>query len=503
MGSMIFDFMIPFILILGVLVFIHELGHHLTAKMFGMKVDAFSLGFPPRAWGFRWGSGKLRDKFKRDVASGILTNDAFQVAHDLLKSAGVSENTETSVALLSELVEIERTEIKRESTNKKGKKEEFVETHTDIKLKNNEAYQKLKENERDAILRAFNENDALTELFYDRREILDDTAYKKKYETDYCLSWVPLGGYCKINGMIDESLDVETFKESAPKPWEYRAKPIWQRMIVISAGVIFNTLLAVVIFAGVAFFKGVPDVEKFDEIKNNLGTEISAVSPGSPAELAGMQSGDKIESVDGKNVDKWFEVVEIIRKSPNKKIEVSWRRKHEKLSAVIKPNSVRIPAEDREDEVGQIGISAPSFPDFTKSVSLFGALGYGVQYTQYMVSFTLTSIKNIIVGKQSMKEAMGGPIAIVRMTGEVKQQRGYEGLIGFMALLSISLAVFNLFPIPALDGGHLVLLFFEAIIRRPLSVKFKIYAQQAGMALLLMFIAYVIYNDILRWSSAM
>jgi regulator of sigma E protease len=84
------------------------------------------------------------------------------------------------------------------------------------------------------------------------------------------------------------------------------------------------------------------------------------------------------------------------------------------------------------------------------------------------------------------------------MTGEVKQQQGWAGIVGFMALLSISLAVFNLFPIPALDGGHLMFLIVEAIIRRPLSIKFKLYAQQVGMAILLSFIAYVTFNDIMK-----
>ncbi|MCB0831923.1 MAG: RIP metalloprotease RseP, partial [Bacteroidetes bacterium] len=328
------------------------------------------------------------------------------------------------------------------------------------------------------------------------QEIEDDQIFKEKYKTDYCVSWLPLGGYCKINGMIDESFDAESMKEGPPMPWEYRAKPIWQRTVAILGGIIFNFVLAVLIYFTIALRQGVPDVDKFNEYK--LGTQISGVNEGSPASAAGLLAGDRIVRIDGREVTDWREIVDIVKAKPGSPIMVEWVRGEVDMKAEITPLRLRTQTSEGIQDIGQIGIAAPVHPDFVKEASLADAAGYGLANTFFVTRLILTNLKQIFTGEVSFRETMGGPVAIVKMTGQVKKQQGWEGILGFMALLSISLAVFNLFPIPALDGGHFLMLMVEGIIRRPLSVKFKLYAQQVGMALLLTFIAYVTFNDLTR-----
>ncbi len=497
MGTAIFDFLIPFIVVLGVLVFIHELGHYFTSKIFGMKVDTFSLGFPPRAWGFRWATKRLRPKFMRDIRSAITMNTAFEQLDEKLRRHGLAVSTDDSIQWISKIFTIQQESVPKSTVNAKGKTVEKIEIQTKITVNENEISKISADLAADLRNEFANDRD-LVSCFLRYKDIQDDRIFKEKYETDYCLSWIPLGGYCKINGMVDESLDLENMEEGTPKPWEYRAKPVWQRLIVITGGVFFNFILAAVIFTSLALLSGLPDMDKYNDFQAKLGTQISAVNPGSPAEGAGMKAGDQVVAINHQPVNEWSKLVDLIHGRAEQKITIEWMRGAEKFSAEVIPNRVKIRTADGDKEVGQIGVGAPQMPDFYKNATVLESFQFGIKNTVYMTAFMLHSLKQIVVGEQSFRDAMGGPIAIVRMTGEVKQRQGWEGIWNFMALLSISLAVFNLFPIPALDGGHVVLLLIEAVIRRPLSLKTKLYAQQAGMAILLTFIAFVFFNDIMR-----
>lgn len=486
MFTAIFDFIVPFVVVLGVLVFIHELGHYAAAKLFGMKVDAFSLGFPPRAWGFRWATRRLQDKFKRDLGISLLTYPGFQTVHRAVGNH--SRHPDDTARLLNDLFVVTREEVVEDTLDKKGRPQKS--TRVLLRLATNEGSPTVLPGELVERVRSLVAADEdLLEWLLHYREIHDSKEFRRRWATDYCLSWVPLGGYCKINGMVDESFDPESMKEGRPRPWEFRAKPVWQRIVVISGGVLFNFLLAGLIFAAVAFVKGLPE----------FGTQISSVVPGSPAEKAGLVAGDRILSVDQQAVQRWEELVMIIQRHPALPVLVRWQRGQDVLSAEIVPESKSVQTSEGPREIGQIGIGAPAVPEFTRGVGPGEAVQLGFTNVVYMTGFILKSLRQIVFGQQSLRDALGGPVAIFRMTGEVKQQRGWEGIWSFMALLSISLAVFNLFPIPALDGGHLVFLIIEGIIRRPLSVKVKLYAQQIGMAILLTFIAFVIYNDLAKW----
>jgi regulator of sigma E protease len=307
---------------------------------------------------------------------------------------------------------------------------------------------------------------------------------KKIGETDYCVSWIPIGGYVKLAGMIDESMDTNVKGE----PWEFMSKPIWQRLIVVSAGIIMNFILAVIIFAGINLFMGI------HEPKGT--TEVGAVSSGNPAEKAGIKEGDIIISINGTQVEKWEEMTKIVHNNPDQVLKVQWKRNEEIISAEIKTIKAKLPIDGDIKEVGIIGISPATI---IKDVGLIQALSIGAKQFINFTGLIIITVKNIIVGNESIKESLGGPIAIIKMTGE-SAKSGFASLLFLTAILSINLAILNILPIPALDGGHFFMLLVEGIIRRPLPVKAKIVIQQIGMALLLALIVFVIYNDLIKLS---
>lgn len=381
--------------------------------------------------------------------------------------------------------------------------------------------------------------------------------------TDYRVSAFPIGGYVKIAGMIDESLDVETQK-SEPQPWEYRSKPVWQRMIVISAGVIMNIVLAVGIFWGINYMQG----ESFMKT-----TEVGIVIKESPAAKAGLQSGDIIRTINGREMEYWEAIqtsiyfdflgediaLEYVRNGAVRSItiprnsipdvsestfgiipnntealisDVVAGRPAEK--AGLLPNDIivsinNIPVANQEDVIrviganaekevsiivarngsqqtirvtpsaeGRIGITVGSRyngPILTKQYGLFESFPRGVRQTISATTLYAYSIWQLVAGKAEFTKSVGGPVKIAQMATR-SAEVGIVSFLAFTALLSISLAVMNILPFPALDGGHLIVLLYEAIFRRPLPSIIQIRIQQAGMAILLTFMLFVLYNDI-------
>lgn len=429
-----------FALALLILVFFHELGHFLAAKLFGMRVERFSLGFPPRIWGVQKG------------------------------------------------------------------------------------------------------------------------------ETDYCIGATPLGGYVKISGMIDESMDTEHLNEE-PKPWEFRSKPVWQRIIVITAGVIFNMILAVLIFAGVALTNGeskipvesvgpifVPDssiaqhagfksgdrlvgvnnkdVKYFSELlapneilqeglryhvvrggerttviipdsllnKMNrqplifpqmaLPSRIDSVAQGSPADSAGLQGGDQIVAINGDSVSYWIQLVQKIQnaKAP---LTITYRRGGE-------PTRVEILALDNQ----RLGVTSPNQLEYFRveriRYGLAGSMAFGINRTAETTTGIIQGFVRMFSGSLSVRENLGGPVAIANVTKEYTDAGGILGFWQITAFLSITLAIMNILPIPVLDGGHLMFLVYEGITRREPSEKIRMVLQQIGFILLIALFIFVTFNDIIR-----
>ena len=382
--------------------------------------------------------------------------------------------------------------------------------------------------------------------------------------TDYRLSLLPLGGYVKIAGMVDESFDND-FVEKEPKPDEFRSKSTIAKLFVITAGVMMNLTLAILIFAGINFFQGrmiydtneigvippnsivaeagfntgdkilkvneVP-VSNWDELTTailieHLGSDldilidrngnkvtvdlpsefvqenskesfflpvghtkpyIPSVMEDSPAEKAGLRADDVILSLNGVEINSHLEAIEIIKSNKNNEIPVMLLRGEDTVKTAVTPGYD-----------GMIGIAIEHKylgPYSFKSYGFFESFSQAITNIGQYTYLTLTMIKNVIVGKAEMSNTFGGPIKIAQFAAD-SADRGITSFLSFLAMLSLSLAILNMLPFPVLDGGHFVIILVEGIIKRELPVKVKIAIQNAGFFILLMLMALIIYNDIL------
>lgn len=304
-------------------------------------------------------------------------------------------------------------------------------------------------------------------------------------ETDYCISAIPFGGYVKISGMVDESLDEDQLK-APPQPWEFRSKPWWQRMTVIFAGPLMNLVLALVIFVAATYYYGVGELH---------APIIDEVLEGKPAAEAGLLPGDRILTIEGQDVATWEVMVGLIRNAPNQPLNVTWSRSDSVFSAIVTPvpESVFDTKTGEMIEVGQIGISG--LVEFRKT-GVFEGIALGADRLYGLTRLVFISLGRLITGEESMKN-LSGPVLIAKMAGE-SARSGWGTLLGFMAFLSLNLGIINLLPIPVLDGGHLLFLTIEGIIRRELPLKAKLVIQQVGMFLLIALMVFVVYNDIVK-----
>ncbi len=289
-------------------------------------------------------------------------------------------------------------------------------------------------------------------------------------ETVYSIRSIPLGGFNDIAGMDPEANDAGERG--------YSAKPIWARMVVILAGSIMNFLLPLVLFFGIFFFAGVstPSNEPV------LGT----VLPHKPAAEAGLQQGDRIRSIDGQTIDSWKSFVDTIQVGDGKVFKIEFERNGEEMATTV------IPVYDTNNKramVGVMGSVDTEMPGLVKSASL------AVQKTGYILYRMVEGLVQIFTGQSAAD--LAGPLGVAQMAGEVAQI-GFVPLLNFAALLSLNLGIINLFPIPALDGGHFMTLVIEAVRGKPLSPKALRYAQTVGFALLLALMVFATKNDIMR-----
>ena len=303
---------------------------------------------------------------------------------------------------------------------------------------------------------------------------------KRIGDTDYCLSLIPLGGYVKMAGMIDESLEHPDKITGAPD--EFMSKNTWQKMLVISAGVIMNFLLAVGIYTAVTLSEGVPETRE---------PIVESVNSGFPAEAAGLKSGDRIVEVGGAAVTTWTAMVEVIHSNAEKPLLIKWERDGQPMQAEITPKKDKTLVDGEIAEVGLIGVAphityAKVGPGraFVEGWKLLGAnlkMGFG-------------TIKMLFTGKAGVKD-LGGPVKIAEWSGQAAKA-GFVALILFAAFISINIGMLNILPFPVLDGGHLAMVLVEAVARRPISTKVKLGIQQVGMLLLLALIVVITFNDL-------
>jgi regulator of sigma E protease len=300
-------------------------------------------------------------------------------------------------------------------------------------------------------------------------------------ETEYVISAIPLGGYVKPLG---ESSRDEVGARERSRSFLHQSIP--RRMAIVAAGPVANFLLAVFIFS-LVFTIGVPQ----------LMPVIGEVAVGFPAQAAGIKKGDRILRVNAVKINQWVDLPEVIAKSEGKKLQLTIKRGEALILVRVVPRPVVAKNIFGEEvKTYQIGIT-PSGEFVKKQEPAYKAVGMGVSQGWFFVKLTIVSIVKVIKGVVPAKQAFGGPVLIAQIAGK-QAQEGLLNLVFFTAVLSVNLCVLNLFPIPILDGGHLLFLGVESIIRRPLSVKKMEVAQQIGLILILLLMALAFYNDIMR-----
>ncbi|MCX8112706.1 MAG: RIP metalloprotease RseP [Bacteroidia bacterium] len=385
----------------------------------------------------------------------------------------------------------------------------------------------------------------------------------KRKDTEYGIGILPLGGYVKIAGMVDESqLGKRGGLPSAPAPDEFRAKPLPQRALVIAGGPLMNVLYALLVLTGIFYLSGIRrvplmrwelgleaqpllgiqtgdrllavngepaylDVVSSPEwllsehptltilrgkdtlslgvspsVRDSLlslygrGREVLALRlpaqiepvPGGPAARAGLQKGDLVLRIEGELVSSFSHMREILQKLRRDSVVVEVRRGTSSFQVGVRLDTAyRLQA-----------FPAVELPQEIRTLSLSDAMGVAVSQAYRITAANLKALVYLITGQARISESVAGPIGIARVAGRTFETSGWLGFLAFTAALSLILAFMNLLPIPLLDGGHLLFLGLEALFRREPSYRLREVAQYIGLAFILALMIFAFWNDLRR-----
>ncbi len=311
-----------------------------------------------------------------------------------------------------------------------------------------------------------------------------------KHGTRWRFAWIPLGGYVKF---IDDenAASAGAGKRLAPgdHAGAFHSKSVGARAAVVAAGPLANFLLAIVLYSGLNAVVGVHVVPAF----------VDAVVANSPAERAGFKPGDQIVAIDGTEIEKFDDLQRIVGSSAGEELTFTVERDGQKVALKATPNvDEQRDAFGRTYRRGLIGIQRAMSPDKIRSLSvgLPEAIVLGIKETYGNITQTVAGLRDIITRRQSA-EQMGGPIMMAEVTARVAEL-GLEPMLRWIAFISANIGFLNLLPIPVLDGGHLLFYAYEAIRRKPASERMQQMGFQVGLALLMMLMVFVNFNDIMN-----
>ena len=307
-------------------------------------------------------------------------------------------------------------------------------------------------------------------------------------ETEYVISAFPLGGFVKMFGENPDEQQIDDTEKKA----SFAHKAVWQRFLIVLAGPLFNMLFSVGLFFMVFFFVGIPT--SVDT------TRIGKVSVGSPAEKAGLKVDDVLLEINGQPTVSWLDVLEGVKGSDGQLVTVVVERQGGRVRLTVEPkiDTVKNVFGEKVEERFMIGIVKADELIYTKG-TLIDSMENALAQTWMYISLTAMGFVKIFQRVIPASD-LGGPILIAQIAGE-QMKAGWINLLYFMGLLSVNLGFLNLLPIPVLDGGHLVFLTIEAIMRKPMNERAQIFAQQVGIGLLGTLMIFVFYNDIVRLLS--
>ncbi|MGL4197089.1 MAG: RIP metalloprotease RseP [Allorhizobium sp.] len=317
--------------------------------------------------------------------------------------------------------------------------------------------------------------------------------FTDKHGTRWKISAVPLGGYVRFFGDADaasrpDGTIAETLTDEERAETLNGAK-LWKRAVTVAAGPIANFLLAIIIFAIMFASMGKPVTDPV----------VADIKPGSAAEEAGIARGDVLVALDGRTIETFDDVVRYITMRPEIPVDVTVRRDGQEVDFKLVPK--RAVTTDRfgnQMEVGQIGIITDQQAGNFRVVELSvpEAIWEGVRQTGHIITGTFDYIGNMISGRMNADQ-LGGPVRVVQASGEMATL-GVIALLNLAAVLSVSLGLLNLFPVPVLDGGHLVLYAIEAVRGKPMGQGAQEIAFRIGMAMILSLMVFATWNDISR-----
>jgi regulator of sigma E protease len=317
--------------------------------------------------------------------------------------------------------------------------------------------------------------------------------FNDRHGTRWKVSAIPLGGYVKFFG--DENAasvpDAESLNQmtEAEKRDSFFFKPIPQRAAIVAAGPIANFILAIVIFAVVFTFYG----------KQATPARVDTVQPASAAETAGFKPGDLIVTINGRKIETFTDMQRIVSTHAGDPLDIAVDRGGQQIEVKATPKLTEMKDNfGNVHRIGVLGITGAREPPVP--VDPLTAVKLGVEETWFVIDRTLSYIGGVVVGKESADQ-LGGPIRIAQVSGQVATA-GFVALIHLAAVLSISIGLLNLFPIPLLDGGHLLFYAIEAIRGRPLSDRAQEVGFRIGLAIVLLLMIFATFNDILHLASS-
>ena len=320
--------------------------------------------------------------------------------------------------------------------------------------------------------------------------------FNDRHGTRWKLSAIPLGGYVKFFGDENAASVPDQAALAAMNEEERRHsfvhQPVGRRAAIVVAGPLANFLLAIAIFAALFMVFGKP----------STSPRVDAIQPGSAAEASGFQPGDVVLTIDGRPVESFSDMQQVVSTSAGQTLvfEVDRGGVRVMLKAVptLKESKDRFGNVHR---IGVLGITRSPSPDDThfQPVGPLKAVELGVQRTWFVVERTLSYIGGVISGREAADQ-LGGPIRIAQVSGQVATE-GLSSLFSLTAVLSVSIGLLNLFPVPLLDGGHLLFYAIEAVRGRPLSERAQEVGFRIGLAIVLMLMIFATYNDILHLAA--
>jgi len=310
--------------------------------------------------------------------------------------------------------------------------------------------------------------------------------------TEWKLCAVPLGGYVKFKGdlngaSVPDNELIDSFSEEERRQ-AFQFKPVWQRAAIVAAGPIANFLLALVIFSSTFMFIG----------RYVIDPVVDQVSAGSPAALAGIQSGDRIVSIDGEAIDSFEAIRRVISTANNGPVVIEIARQGRIQSVKAEPAVV-----EQKTSLGIVrsrvlGISSSSLAEHHRLVKygFFDSLSLSGHQIVGLIKQSVNYLGGLVRGREKADQ-LSGPIRIAQVSGKVAES-GIVSLLSLAALLSISIGFINLMPVPLLDGGHLMFYAFEAVFGRPLNRRAQEMLFRVGLTLVLLLMAFSVVNDIVQ-----